>query len=420
MTERQIELVWACKCGHKSRGRFMECEACGRPKDENVEYEMPERPEEVASVEDEKLLRMAKAGANWSCAYCGSEQRALDGSCERCGAGRKEAKTVEHAREREAREAHGASAARVEARPTRRGMSTGAIVAIVGAVVAMMLLGTCFVAGGKHQAAREPLPVAVAASEPAFVDLDLTVARVHWTRTVMTDQWEIVQREAFEEHIPADAIDKKPMGQRVHHEEQVLDHMDTVYDSVEVPDGTRSETYTEHVACGENCTTTPRSCRQVCKNNKNGFATCNDVCTGGDRSCSTKYCDETRTRQVPKTRTERRPRQVPQYRSEPRYATWFAYRVWDWVERGHVTSEGDDTSPAWPEAGALDLADASANKHDAGTKTRERTTETYGVTLTDDKGASYNYNVDSASAFADYGVGTHHKMRNAYGRLTPL
>jgi hypothetical protein len=392
----------------------MECESCGRPKDENVEYEMPERPEDVASVEDEKLLRMAKAGANWSCAYCGSEQRALDGSCERCGAGRAEAKTVEHARERDARDARNA---RVEARPTRRPFSFGAIVAILVAVAALMVIGTCAVGGRKHSVASEPLPpVAVAA--PAFVDVDLTVTRVHWTRTVATDRWEIVEREAFEEKIPADAIDKKANGQRVHHQEQVLDHMDTVYDSVEVPDGTRTETYTEHVACGENCTTTPRSCRQVCKNNKNGFATCNDVCTGGDRSCSTKYCDETRTRQVPKTRTERRPRQVPHYRSEPRYATWFTYHEWDWVERGRVTSAGDDTSPSWPEAGAL--ASGDAGSHDAGTKTRERPTETYEVGLVDDKGASYTYTVDNAAAFGDYGVGTHHKMRNTYGRLTPL
>jgi hypothetical protein len=416
MTERQIELVWTCACGHKSRGRFMACESCGRPKDENVEYEMPERPEEVASVEDPALLRMAKAGANWSCAFCGSEQRALDGSCERCGAGRSEAKTVAHAHERDAREREHARMLPARALPSPPGRRrVRVILAIVSVAFVVLVVGLFARRGGSREDRGEALAVAV----PSYVDLDLTVARVHWTRTVATDRWEIVEREGFEEKIPADAIDRKAAGEREHHREQVLDHMDTVYDSVEVPDGYRTETYTEHVACGQNCTSTPQTCRQVCTNNRNGFATCNNVCSGGGSSCTTKYCDESRTRQVPKTRTEQRPRQVPQYRSEPRYAKWFTYHVWDWVERDRVTIDGTDTSPAWPEAGIRQAADAGAA--DAGaTKTRQRTTESYEAVLTDTKGAEYTYMVESAEAFPSYGAGTHHKMRSTSGHLTPL
>jgi len=100
MSERQIEMLWPCHCGKKNLGRYMKCEACGRPKDEDVEYIMPDDVENAASVTDDKLLRMATAGENWHCAYCNSDQRALDGSCGQCGAGRQEKATQERARAR--------------------------------------------------------------------------------------------------------------------------------------------------------------------------------------------------------------------------------------------------------------------------------------------------------------------------------
>ena len=64
-------MLWRCHCSKKHLGRHMKCETCGRPKADDVEYEMPEDVETAESVTDEKLLRMATAGENWRCAYCG-------------------------------------------------------------------------------------------------------------------------------------------------------------------------------------------------------------------------------------------------------------------------------------------------------------------------------------------------------------
>src|SRR5690242_14317058 len=47
---------------------------------------MPANTAAEASVTEAKLLRMATAGPNWECAYCGSSQRKLDGTCGQCGA----------------------------------------------------------------------------------------------------------------------------------------------------------------------------------------------------------------------------------------------------------------------------------------------------------------------------------------------
>ncbi len=410
MTERQIEMLWRCPCATKNLGRHMKCETCGRPKDDNVEYEMPENVETAASVTDEKLLRMATAGENWQCAYCGSGQRALDGSCGGCGAGRAEKANQARAA------AHEPAMVETARRPRSR------LPLVLGIVAAcMLLLGTCALVV-KHKSAppvRDTMAVSVAAPTP--VDRDLAVTRAHWKRTISTDHWQLTDREGFDP--PDDAVDKKKVGEHVHHQEQVLDHMETLYDSVEVPDGTRTESYTEHVSCGQNCTTTPRTCRQNCKSNKNGFATCTDVCTGGNQSCTTKYCDETRTRQVSKTRTERRPRQEPRYRSEPRYAPWYTYKVMDWAQVATVDREGDDATPAWP--------DASAPPHDAGKHaspaasvpaapvatatdhptTQERRVESFEVTLVDDKGAVYTYEPKTPEELAGFDTGTHHKMR---------
>ncbi len=419
MSDRQIEMVWPCPCGTKNLGRYMKCQTCGRPKDDGVEYEMPANVETAESVTDEKLLRMATAGENWHCAYCGSDQRAGDGSCGRCGAGRAEKANQARAAAPEMR--------MKEAAPTPRGR-----MALVALVIGFVLfLGTCALLVKTRYARPAPEPVAVAAPPPS-TSRRLSVTAVHWKRTISSDRWELTDREGFEP--PADAVDKKNVGDRIHHQDQVLDHMETLYDNVEVPDGTRTESYTEHVACGQNCTTTPRTCRQNCKSNKNGFATCTDVCTGGDQHCTTKYCDESRTRQVSKTRTERRPRQEPRYRSEPRYAPWYTYKVMDWVQIATFPGEGDDLAPTWPDASApvpdagkhatlpahasVDGAAKESPAADHETS-RERRDEAFNVSLRDETGAIYSYEPRTSEELATFEKGSHHEMRVEAGRAFP-
>ena len=62
------------------------CQRCGNPKDASEAYEMPGDTASAASVTDPALLRMAEAGVNWQCGYCGSHQRRFDGACAQCGA----------------------------------------------------------------------------------------------------------------------------------------------------------------------------------------------------------------------------------------------------------------------------------------------------------------------------------------------
>ena len=75
---RHIEMTWRCSaCAAKNLGRHKVCQGCNHPKDGSERYEMPEDPSRAVSVTDADLLRMATAGPDWRCAYCGSDQRKL-------------------------------------------------------------------------------------------------------------------------------------------------------------------------------------------------------------------------------------------------------------------------------------------------------------------------------------------------------
>ncbi len=361
---------------------------------------MPADPSAVASVEDPELLRMAQAGANWSCAYCGSDQRDLDGACRRCGAGR----------------AAGANAPRGAPHVASNAIppSGGARALLIGlaAVAVVSVVGCLALVGARSRKASPAAAVASGASVVAVARTEF-VARVtatSWKRTIDVEKWKLEPHEGFTADVPQGALETRAAGQKVHHHEDVFDHDETVYDEVEVPDGYRTETYSARESCGEDCTTTPRTCRkvcsgsprtcrQVCTNNKNGFAscreqcsggneTCRDDCSGGDRRCTTKYCSVTKTRQVPKTRTERRPRIVKRYRSEPRYAPWSTYKTWEWVTVRTAEESGADAQPRWPDAGVLAIGDAAAPRPGA---EREQRREHLEVTLTTDDASMFTY-----------------------------
>ncbi|MBK6463986.1 MAG: hypothetical protein IPF92_23735 [Myxococcales bacterium] len=375
MSEYQVEMRWRCSaCGAENLGRHMVCQGCGDPKDDREPYVMPGDVSEAAQVTDPALLRLAHGGENWRCAYCESDQRALDGSCGRCGAGAK----------RGAGQGVEAAAPAAPQLTTRRRLGPFGVIALV----ALALVG---------------LPVALVAVFMVFA-----VAKPHtavvkeatWTRSLSVERRELVPRTAFTDAVPTDAVEIADAGVGVHHHDQIFDRFETEAYTVTVPDGTRSETYRERQACGKTCTSTPRSCTKSCTPNKNGFATCKDVCTGGGESCSTKYCDVTRTRQVPKTREDRRTRQVQKFRQEPRYAPQVAFRTWAWVPVFRTTRQGKADEPlAWPVAQIAPLADAGP------AELREERSETFEVKLVDNFGSELVFTPKTPEELARFAVG---------------
>jgi len=370
----------------------MVCVQCGNPKDESEEYEMPADPSAVASVQDPELLRMATAAENWRCRYCGSNQRAYDGSCGNCGAGKPAPQPA----------AAAPAAQPPHARPASSPSSKRALIAIALTIASMVTMGVLVGGGLFCWRAQRPWNPAHAA-DLRFVEGK--VSSVRWQHTVIVQRWQTVDHEGFAEARPADAEAVVPKGQRVHHHEQVLDGYDTEYYEVREQDGTTRESYTERVSCGQDCTSTPRTCKQVCTNKKNGFASCSDVCTGGGQKCTTKYCSETRYKDVPRYKNVRKSRQKPRYRSEPRMATWYAWKSWEWVENRRVPKQGDHGETAWP--GEAEVALSTDPK----TKERTERVGTYEVHISYAGGQELIHRPGNEQEFARFPVGSAQCLR---------
>ncbi len=383
MTSRQIEMTWRCStCGAKTLGRFKKCQQCGNPKDGSEEYEMPADPSKAASVTEEGLLRMALAGPDWRCAYCGSDQRASDKGCAQCGASALEGEEVpDEAPPRPAPPLRRAA----PPPPARSGISP--IWIAMGAAIVL-----CCGSGSVMKWFK---------NRPR--DFEARVQGVSWERTIDVMRYQAKRHEGFKEDIPTGASDIGSLGKREHHREDVFDHYEDERYSVEVPDGYRTESYTERVSCGQDCTNTPKTCSEKCSSNKNGFATCRTSCSGGGRSCKTRYCDERRTRQIPKTRTEWRTRKVSRYHSEPRYAEGFAWTAWEWAPQRTVRTTGTDVTTRWP--------DSKLNQGlGKGEDEQESRRESYEVTLEYGEGQTITFFPQNEDAFRKFAPSTKHAL----------
>ncbi|MBI4865612.1 MAG: hypothetical protein HY816_01550 [Candidatus Wallbacteria bacterium] len=83
MEEVIKEGSWKCpNCGGRNRGRDVKCGGCGQAR-EGVAFEYDEG---AAAVGDGESLALARGGADWLCAYCGTSNRASERACRQCNA----------------------------------------------------------------------------------------------------------------------------------------------------------------------------------------------------------------------------------------------------------------------------------------------------------------------------------------------
>lgn len=361
---------WFCSsCGGRNLGRYKECQTCGDPKDADEKWVMPGDTRAAPTVRDPALLRQASAGADWQCAYCGSHQSRLNDHCAQCGAARAEGSRVPRGGARAAPEAAAPA-------PTPRSRRSWRwLLLALPAVLALgcVALALPFVLKPHQGAARLEKPVSMIAF----------VGEQRWRHQVHVERYQIVQEEGFAEARPSDALDVTSLGQRHHHDEQVLDHYETETYEEQVP-YQDTETYTEQEQCGQDCTTTPQTCTESCTPGDNGFASCHTTCTGGGQSCMPRYCPVTRTRQVTRYRSETRTRQVPRYRAEPRFAEYFSWRAWRWRPARVIEASGNASEALrWPSDAELAPPEALGE----GERERTRREATYTIELRSRAGA---------------------------------
>ncbi|NOT05407.1 MAG: zinc ribbon domain-containing protein [Anaerolineales bacterium] len=85
-----VQLEWVCpNCDGRNPGPVKTCQNCGAPQPDNVQFH---RAADEKIITDEKVVEVAKAGADIHCGFCGTRNPATASTCSQCGADLKEGK----------------------------------------------------------------------------------------------------------------------------------------------------------------------------------------------------------------------------------------------------------------------------------------------------------------------------------------
>ncbi len=298
---------WDCtRCGHADiSGRDKRCPACGDPREQH-ELDAMRPPEDgeftSAAIAAPEELALATAGADWSCGYCGANNRNDAAACEGCGGARKEATTMGKVGKLGAEvaaplpEPPPDRPPRVrdtpEPPPRRRRFTRREIVLGVLGVLLVLLWWTC--------RDREELGA---------------VARLQWTHTTTLERWVDHNDGGWAPILPRAEVPPRGghgeiAGIRVNGCYQKHSH-DERYSC-----GTESYQDSESYSCGS---------KQVCSNSRNGNGSFSRTCHSVSQTCR---------RSVTKTRTK--------YCSRPIYREWCDYltQIWAPQRSADLTGEG--------------------------------------------------------------------------------
>ncbi|WP_224247112.1 hypothetical protein [Hyalangium gracile] len=317
---RIIEGTWDCtSCDTKGiLARHKKCPQCGNPREltgEESEFDFGETDAATGKslregVTDEKALELAKAGADWFCAYCGASNRGDQKICKNCRAERTgDAKAL---REEADPGLPPPRPSPQQAVPKKRGPL---------AKVGLALLGSLFLCCGGTVAYR------IWASIPH--DTTGQITGTEWKRSVAQERFTPVTLEGWADQLRAQSprmpVDGKGEVAGVQNIRNCVPRQRTTR---KVADGTERvcSTKTRKVACG-----TEEKCRTRDKGNGFREEICEDV---------TKYCSES----YEDCRNETR------YRTEPVYEPKCSYDTYEWKKVTHQELSGEDGEPPrWPE-----------------------------------------------------------------------
>ena len=80
-----VNLVWTCpSCTTQNPGPIRSCTSCGAPQPAEIQFEEVDQSK-FELIKDEALIRMAKAGPDKHCPYCGTRNKSTEDLCVECG-----------------------------------------------------------------------------------------------------------------------------------------------------------------------------------------------------------------------------------------------------------------------------------------------------------------------------------------------
>lgn len=307
---------WDCtRCGQKDiSGRDKRCPACGDPREQHELDAMrpPDESEfETNAIKDLEELAIARDGPDWSCGYCGANNRGAATVCESCGGARKEATGLGKVGELGSEVApplpDRAAAKEPPIEPPRR-RSIGRWVLIAAGVIALFLW-----CGFRDH------------------DEEGEVVALRWAHTTELQRWTDVTRGDWAPVRPAPAV-APVRGKGEVAGRQITGCRDKHHHDESYACGTESYNASESYSCGST---------QSCSTRRNGNGSFSRSCTTRSKTCY---------RTVRKTRTK--------YCTRPIYRQWCDFITQEWVTTQRKTSNGEGHGelpfPAIPPGGDLE------------------------------------------------------------------
>ncbi len=181
-----IELVWTCdSCSTKNPGAIRACTACGAPQPIGVKFEKVD-PATFNFIKDEALIRMAKAGPDKHCPYCGTRNLAETKICVECGGDLTVGATSRPAGVvlEEEQNLPQATPKAVERKP----LPKWALI-----LMAVVLLSCC-IFGAMYFSRMNQTD-----------QLDATVSQAYWQRQVVVEAYQMVRTSDWDANIPSNA-----------------------------------------------------------------------------------------------------------------------------------------------------------------------------------------------------------------------
>lgn len=283
---------WDCPvCGHTANlGPEKQCASCGSARPQNVKFYLASDSE---VIKDEKVIKQAKAGADWVCSYCNSHNKITETHCHTCGNDRNVPegdKSLEQkihytdGRNENAKKAIKNSKLNVSRLPKVQ-MSKKFKLGCLGSIgfVVLLFISMLFTS-----------------------EIEVNVTGFEWERSLKVEKYIEVEEENWQ--IPEGGKEISSF-EAVHHYNKIADGTETKTRTVSVQTGT------ERVVVGQ-------------KDLGNGYF--EDV-----------YEDKPVYTEKEETYEETK------YREEPVYKTKYRYSIFKWKDAGNLKTKGIDQKPFW-------------------------------------------------------------------------
>jgi len=185
-----IPLIWKCAyCETQNPGPIKTCTACGAPQPEDVEFTRVDE-ETFNFIKDEALIRMAKAGPDIHCPFCGTRNPNTADTCSNCGGelsmggkARETGDIVQTTSEKE-QTPPPPPAQPMQKKPASKGKGIILIIGII-AILACLIAAIMLLTNTD--------------------DINATVTDRTWQRSIVIEEYQTVSRSNWSDEIPADA-----------------------------------------------------------------------------------------------------------------------------------------------------------------------------------------------------------------------